>query len=244
MLVYKLRLMLQLNYSKTDIENYEKRYWKIPDIRNIIFEHHVTNKDYEKAIDILIESKKIDADNSNLLSKYSKFLLKLYKKLKMNSQYKEELLFNIFNCEQENLSLIKILKENCSSDEWQKYLKDILRKTNFDYFTKYDFMMKENMLDDLLIDIQKHEDIRIVNYCEKVLKKYSPELTREIYVKYIQKEMQNASNRDAYREIINYLNKIQKYPDGQESVNYIVKLWRNTYRRRRAMLEELNAAGF
>ena len=49
----------------------------------------------------------------------------------------------------------------------------------------------------------------------------------------------HTSNRNKYREIVYILNRMQKYPGGEEKVDEIRNDWEVRYKNRRAMMDEL-----
>lgn len=79
---------------------------------------------------------------------------------------------------------------------------------------------------------------------ERNLKKYLPEEVRDVYINYVNKEMCNACSRNRYKDLIKYLKKISRYPDGQRLAQEISDSWKREYKKRSAMIDELNRAGF
>lgn len=53
-----------------------------------------------------------------------------------------------------------------------------------------------------------------------------------------------ASYRKMYKEIMTYLKEIGKYPNGEDIARKIADEWKQKYRRRSAMMDELGRAGF
>ena len=47
-----------------------------------------------------------------------------------------------------------------------------------------------------------------------------------------------------YKEIMTYLKEIGKYPNGEDIARKIADEWKQKYRRRSAMMDELGRAGF
>ena len=79
---------------------------------------------------------------------------------------------------------------------------------------------------------------------EKVLKDRFPEQVRDLYISYLSREAETARNRNRYRELMKYLKKISGYPGGKEKAAGIAEDWRAKYYRRRAMMDEIEKAGF
>jgi DNA anti-recombination protein RmuC len=52
------------------------------------------------------------------------------------------------------------------------------------------------------------------------------------------------TDRKRYKELMKYLKKISKYPDGQKKAQHIAEEWKLVYKRRPAMMDELQKMGF
>ena len=65
-----------------------------------------------------------------------------------------------------------------------------------------------------------------------------------MYVRYVQRAAEGAGQRKAYRDLMGYLKKIRRYPDGREIAEKTATVWKATYKRRPAMMDELRKAGF
>ena len=72
---------------------------------------------------------------------------------------------------------------------------------------------------------------------EKIMKEKFPEQVRDIYVAYLYREAKRANDRKRYRELMRYLKKLRKYPDGKEKAAEIAENWRSVYYRRSAMMD-------
>lgn len=59
-----------------------------------------------------------------------------------------------------------------------------------------------------------------------------------------EKAMPGLNSRNQYRDCIVYLKKLSTYPEGLDMARKIAQEWRETYRNRRAMRDELSKAGF
>lgn len=241
--VKRLDIMHKLDYAQNFIDEYIKKYWSLPEIRMSEIERLLREGDKIHAIEIMKESKKIDKNYPNLVSFYSGGLIRLYKDLNKQKQYKEELAFYIFSCGNYDMLSVKQLRDASSEAEWTKYRERIL-KTPKAYNVKYPLLIEEKMYKRMMEEIEKEYNIEYLNKYEKILKEHFPDRIRDIYVSYVKYMVEPVSNRSKYREIAMYLKKICKYPEGKKIANGIANEWRTKYRRRRGMMEELQKAGF
>lgn len=60
----------------------------------------------------------------------------------------------------------------------------------------------------------------------------------------LEKEAIRTADRKAYKYLMFYLRKITKYPDGKKIARDIADCWKQDYKRRPAMMDELRKAGF
>ena len=206
-------------------------------------QEYLSDKKYEEAIAVLKESKKLDADKAGLVAEYSQQLIQIYEKRNMQNEYVQELQYQVFECMQRDLEYIVKLKKLCSETEWEEQREKLLQgKTS--YWIRYEFLVEEELFERLLQEIQKNQSVHVLDQYEKVLKKYLPNEIRDMYVQYVKKESTRTSDRKSYKYLISYLKKITKYPDGKKIARDIAECWKQDYKRRPAMMDELRKAGF
>lgn len=239
----KLKIMQKLNYPAEQINLYKERYWKLPEIRKVVFDEYMAQEDWQKVIEILEESKKLDEDNYLFMARYCKNLIELYKKVGNKKAYRKELTEFIFDSCGSDLSLIYELKEDCTPEEWLSYREKILAGEMLRE-TKLELLEKEGMYEELWQEIFERAELYEIDRYEKVLKKIFPERMLDLYVDYIRKKQMKVSNREQYSDLIKYLKKITLYPSGEKKAKEIAANWRDVFKRRRAMMDELNKAGF
>ena len=135
------------------------------------------------------------------------------------------------------------MKAVCTEQEWERYREQILQSRNSCNIL-YTFMEAEGLYERMLECMQKEPFIFNVDKYEKVLNKKFPEQMRDIYITYVDKQAETTGDRKRYRELMQYLKKIRRYPGGKEKAAEIAENWRALYCRRSAMMDELQKAGF
>lgn len=204
---------------------------------------YLDKKEYDKAIEVLKESKKLDKEYAELVSKYSEQLISIYQKTGQREEYKKELIYQVFSCRQDNLENVKLLKAECDEEEWYTYREQILT-SNACLGIKFRFLEFEKLYDRLLRTIVESGSIYTLDQYEKVLRKEFPDIVRDTYVNYVRKHAESVCDRKVYKGLMDYMKKITKYPGGRKLADQIAKEWKVTYRRRPAMMDELRKAGF
>ncbi|MDD6043819.1 MAG: SWIM zinc finger family protein [Eubacteriaceae bacterium] len=239
----RLQIMKELNYSSDEISKYRQRFRHFSAIRELEIQEHLDCKEYEKAIEVLKESKELDNEYAGLVSKYSNQLIHIYQSTGQKEEYKKELIFQVFSCRQDDLQNVKLLKEQCDADEWCSFRQQIINAKSC-LGIIYSFLEFEEQYDMLLQMIVDSGSVYLLDMYEKVLKRKYPDTVRDIYAKFIRRYAATASNRKAYQALMPYMKKIRKYPGGEDLANQIAQEWKSVYRRKPAMMDELRKAGF
>ncbi|MBR4026869.1 MAG: SWIM zinc finger family protein [Lachnospiraceae bacterium] len=239
----RMELMEQLDFSAQEIQEYRAKYRQFSDIRKLEIQEYIQKGKYDKAIEVLKESKKLDVNYAGLIAHYSSQLIELYQKIGDNKNYKEELLYQVFSVYQRDLTYIQKLKQISTDEEWIKLQKRILISGSTNSI-KYDFLQSEGMYEELLAEVIKSNSIYLVNHYEKVLKKKFPMQVCEIYIAYVKHQAEQVSSRNHYQELVAYLKKIKSYPQGNKKAQEIADEWKREYRKRPAMMDEIQKGGF
>lgn len=239
----RIRLMQELNYSKQEIREYRQKYRNFSEIRKMEIQEYLSGGKYEEAIAVLKESKSLDADKAGVVAEYSQQLIQIYEKRNMQKEYAQELEYQVFECMQRDLEYIAKLKKLYSETEWEEQRERFLQGKTSSWI-RYEFLVEEELFEELLREIQKNQSVYALDQYEKVLKKHLPNEVRDIYVQYVKKGAIQTADRKAYKYLMSYLKKITKYPNGKKIAQDIAESWRQDYKRRPAMMDELRKAGF
>lgn len=239
----RVQIMKELKYPADEIKGYIMKFRRFSAVRELEVREYLDKKEYDKAIAVLKESKKLDKEYAGLVKRYSEQLIYLYQNTGKNEEYKNELLYQVFYCRQDNLENVKLLKAECDREEWCTYRERILNADSC-FRIKFSFLEFEELYDRLLKVIAENGSIYALDQYEKVLKKKFPDRVRDMYVNYARKHAEYVHDRKAYKELMIYLKKIRQYPEGSKITDQIAREWTITYRGRPAMMDELKKAGF
>lgn len=239
----RIYLMEELNYSKKEIREYRQKYRNFSEIRKMEIQEYLSGRKYEEVIVVLKESKILDADKAGLVAEYSQQLIQIYEKRNMQKEYAQELQYQVFECMQRNLEYIVKWKKLYSETEWEEQRERFLQNKTSSWI-RYEFLVEEELFERLLQEIRKNNSVSALDQYEKVLKKHLPNEVRDTYVQYVKNGAVRTSDRKAYKYLMSYLKKITKYPDGKKIARDIADCWKQDYKRRPAMMDELRKAGF
>lgn len=239
----RIRLMEELNYSKQEIRDYRRKYRNFSEIRKMEIQEYLSDRKYEEAIAVLKESKILDADQAGLVAEYSQQLIEIYEKRNMQKEYAQELQYQVFECMQRDLEYIVKWKKLYRETEWEEQREKLLQDKTSSWI-RYEFLVEEELFERLLQEIRKNNSVYALDQYEKVLKKHLPIEVRNTYIQYVKNGAVRVSDRKAYKYLMCYLKKITKYPDGKKIAQDIADCWKQDYKRRPAMMDELRKAGF
>ena len=239
----RIHIMEQLGYSKNEMREYRSQFRKYSEIRALEIQEYLNEGQMEEAAAVLKESKKADKDKPGLVKEYSVKLLNIYRKLGLEEEYKQELIFQVFQCRQLDIKYMTELKKRCEKAEWEKYRDDILNNSKSAQI-RLELMEEEKFYEKMMSEVEHCGYIFLMDKYEKCLREYFPERVRDLYIRYVQGRAVRTSDRNIYRELAGYLKKITQYPDGVQKAQDIADQWKNQYKNRRAMIDELKKAGF
>lgn len=243
-IIKRIDYMEMLGCTEAEILEYRRNNRQFFVIREMEINEALNIQDYEKAKQILLESKRLDADYPKQVKKYSRQLIDLYKRNGEIEEYRKELLYQLQNCSQEDLKYFLALKEIMSSwKEWESTV-DLIINSNRDLYFVCKILNEQKRYEELMDKIKKDDNIYLLDEYENNLKKAVPDSVIEIYTKFVLKEVQRVSDRNGYRHLMVYLKKISKISNGKEVASEIAEQWKSEYRRRSAMMDELRKAGF
>lgn len=239
----RIQVMKDLGSSEQEINEYRQAFRHFSEIRKLEIREYTESKKYAEAIRVLKESKKMDAEYPGLIDGYSRKLMEVYKLIGNNQEYRKELEYYIFSCSQSNLEHINMLKAMCKKGEWEDYRNRLLESKTLSN-VRYLFLESEGLYDHLLEEIVSENYYYNLDRFENTLKKIYPERVRDAYIALVRKDAERVADRKRYKELVQYLKKISKYPDGKNLAKGVAAEWRALYYRRSAMMDELRKAGF
>lgn len=240
----RIEYMKKLGASKEAVDSFCKQNRNFFVVRNMEIDNAIENKKYENAIALLTESKKLDQNNRSLLEKYSLKLIDLYEKTGNTTKYIEEIKYNLLNCTQIDAKLFKKLKKNVPDGaEWALLSEEIINK-NKGNPAIYTFLIEEKRYDQMMDMIGKSHDIFVMNNYVGILSKNIPDRVIRFYEEYLIEEIKRASDRKHYKFLVKYLKTMSFCSAGKETAKKIAERWKQEYRRRSALLDELSKAGY
>ena len=122
-------IMNRLHYKWEDLRSFWHQYWKYSSVRMMAVNCALRADEPLRAIAVLKESKWLDLHDKSLIQIYSSELIKLYMKLGMDKELKDELIFYLTSFFQSDFALAEKLRMLCSDEEWHYYY-GVIRQHN------------------------------------------------------------------------------------------------------------------
>lgn len=202
--------MRELNMPEESINEYVLENLEFNIVRKYYIQDCMNKKRYDAAIQALEDGKKADRNSPGLAADYSLQLKELYKLTGREKDYEKELWLLMLQYKAGDVAVYKELKTLYTEEEWVQK-----RETIFEKMLPYK-------------DVSKlyQED----QFYDRLLRKYET-VVNSMAV--------HTSDRKHYRELVAILKRMQKYPGGNTRVDKIADNWRQAYKNRRAMMDEL-----
>ena len=162
---------------------------------------------------------------------------------RVTAVYEQELRCLIFSCKSWRMEYVEQLKDLTPAAQWPELFEQILRLPSM-RFNTLELLAWEGQFQRLYDLLSQRVWLDEVDRYESALRSWSPEKTRDLYSLCLDREMGAANERSAYRKCVERLRELRTYPDGEAAVSRLVKAWRERYPRHRAMLDELDKAGY
>ncbi|MBE5909831.1 SWIM zinc finger family protein [Pseudobutyrivibrio sp.] len=242
----RIDCMRRLGLSQKEIDNYCDNHMQFYVVRIRRIEAYIEEQNYEEAIALLILSKQLDASDKSLVRSHSNKLIELFQLIGQTEYYAEELKYNLLSCSQSDVGNFKKLKslyfEN-GSEGWSELVELIIEK-NSESHVIYDILIEEHRFNQLMDVLDEYNNVYILEKYFKILSREVPERVIRLYANYIEESIHRACDRKAYRSIVRYLRTMSFSDIGRARAIEIANKLKAEYRRRPALIDELNKLGY
>ena len=232
-------LMEQKGCSAEEQASYLAQYLQYGSVCLLLSEFYECHQDDARAISILEKAYTADSTPSYIARECCEKLKDLYKKTGNQERYLQMLWDLALTIHVDNIALYRELKSQYSPEEWQELREKILTSWGTNPYAGQ-LYAEEKLYDRLLRHIQSHCRLSEIQQYEAILKaKYPAELLR-LYENIVTDIAVQGLGRPSYVKIVRILRKMKNLPGGPLFVRALVSQWRQQYKRRRAMMEELD----
>lgn len=218
-------------WDKSKVKDFINENIEYSDFREIAIQNCLKNGEFEQAIKYAKEGE----ENSIHNIKWKEYRYQAYKELGLIEEQKllaKELLFD-----GEIFYYNELKSLNNDKNFYENFKKEIKTLKELKTMTYLQIIEEENDLDAIMEYVREH-NWSIEKYAKKLLPKYKDEV-KDIYEIYLRYIANKSSNRKEYKHLCEKIKKVKKLL-GKKSVDNLIQDFKITYKRRRAMIEELN----
>lgn len=233
-----IEIMRELNMPEESINEYVLGNLEFNTVRKYYIQDCMNKKRYDAAIQALEDGKKADRNSPGLAADYSLQLKELYKLTGRAKDYEKELWLLMLQYKAGDVAVYKELKTLYTEEEWVQKRETIFEKM-LPYKDVSKLYQEDQLYDRLLELVLNSSGLGKLTEYETCLKKIYPEELLRKYETVVNSMAVHTSDRKHYRELVAILKRMQKYPGGNTRVDKIADNWRQTYKNRRAMMDEL-----
>ena len=256
----KLSILTKLNRKYEADLLLEKQIY-LPKMRRIKVEEVIANEDYNSAKKLLMEGIRLaeEQNHPGTVRQWEEYLLRiaeLEKDIQSLRYYLEKFAFDRYLDE----SYYRELRSTYQALEWRQVIEKKINsvKREIDNDKKYsqwvskeytellklgDVYVEEQMYSRLIALIQRQKNIdTVLQYHENLYKDYPNELMA-VYSNLLDKSAEDSSNRKDYNGLMQKVLFIAKdIPSGQAMLKNKMQDWKEIYKRRPAMVNEITKA--
>ncbi|MBC8003883.1 MAG: SWIM zinc finger family protein [Verrucomicrobia bacterium] len=214
---------------------------ELPEFRRLKVEELLVQKQWDEAIVLIKEGIKIadKQDHPGTTIQWEEQLLTVYKKSGNADKYLE-ILRKLFS--QSNRQYYPLLKKTVGEQKWPEERTQIiqtLKKNLQDWHFLFEFYAEENMLPELMQLIDEYPNFTLLKQYEPLLLPLYSEQILALYKHVCEQYATQANGRNNYMELASMLKYVKKLNGGLSVVNQLTATFRELYKRRPAMMEEL-----
>lgn len=234
-----LDLLEQQKASRADMERFCRQHWENSFVRRYYIDLCMKAEDYELALKALDESLVLDKEYAGLLAEYADQKKEIFLLRGDRDAYVKQLWELALRYRPGELKVYKELKAQYEEEEWTQKREKIFQALP-GYADVNELYKEEGLYDRLLASVlkspglyqlQRYEDVLKTEYPEQLLGKYREEVEKMAY---------RTSSRRTYQEIAGLLRRMKKIEGGSRLVGDILADWKEKYRNRPAMMDELS----
>ncbi len=212
-----------------------------PEFRKIKLAELLEHKHYTEAEKLIKEGIRISEaqKHGGTTQQWKEQLLEIYRKTNQHEKYLV-LLRELFYSQ--NRQYYPLLKKTIGHEKWPEELAMIisnLKKSHWDWNFLFELYAAELMLADLLQLIGQHAEFRLIKTYESLLLPEFPAEILKLYDQVCQSYAAQANARGDYHELASMLKHVQKLEGGKPLVTRLLTTFREVYKRRPAMMDEL-----
>lgn len=241
----KINLLYLLN-RKEEAEATTLRYLFLPEIRNLWVDGLIDEEKYGEALSVLDEGICLERqkDQSSYVRNWVEKKLEIYQRMQDIPHVISTAKY-LFLEKKGDLGYYRLLKQSVPAGEWKLFYNELIAQTPFpkSYWTssvEADIYVEERDFVRLVDFLRRNSSLEILLNYSHCLKDDYPEDLLERFSSQVQAYADKSTGRPHYEYVAKALKEMLKLKGGEQEVRLLVDVFRQAYKRRRAMMEILN----
>lgn len=212
-------------------------YQQYEPVRDFMIAVALNKGSTECAIQLMKEG--MQSEYPGIVKRYHERLIHLYRQIG-HADYVYELFNYIVENRWANLDCYNELKAAYTDEEWAQVREYIFRKYD-DNQEVFQYFLEDKLYERILGGLEASK-FNFAWFCEakNQLIVYDKNRTIRIYERFVNRMAAEANNRKAYKNVMEHLQDIRKLQGEQPIAERIASQWRLLYKKRPAMIDELN----
>ena len=235
-----IRLMERIGASDEAIEEYVRSYWQLEDVRRYYIEKRRQAGDWEAVVRALGESIQLASRRGSRAVDYHMQLKDAFAELGWKDEYRKKLWEIVTAIAPADLGIYHEYRDLFEPEDWPEE-----RERLFATLPKgaglAALYADEGLHDRLMALVLEKDSFYLMRAHETELIERYPDQVLDMYAREINRAARNTADRATYQQWVQTLQHMREMPGGEKVVEEIVAAWRVQYKRRSAMMDELNA---
>ena len=237
------KTMQQLHASQEDIIGFWHSHWDVPYAHDRTLKTLMAAEKWTEAIE------QVKADLQTFAGEYMpckqrrEQLILLYQRANQPDLAQREIRQYIEQYNQYSMEQIDALRATLPADAWRDEAERLLKLPTTSTI-RLPLLASIEQWEQLLQRIQQHGNFEgLCTYFEPLMA-WDSARTLALYRNMVNRAMQAASSRAAYCEVIQQLERMKGTDEGRQIIADLAEQWRKDYKRKCALLDELQKAGY
>lgn len=231
-----IKTYVKQGYSKEDIVRKVTRYRQFDTAKEYLILYHLDKGEVERAIKMIKEG--TQSPYPGIAEQYRELLIEVYRNTG-HAEYLQELYNYLSNSKWTKINYYNELKAAYTDKEWQQIREYLYRSYEGNPEVIY-YYAEDGLYDRILEGIEESQfHFGWFKELKDNLLAYDKERTLRIYERFVNSMAMEANNRKQYNKVMTYLKNIKEIQGNLPIAERIASQWRILFKKRTAMMDEL-----
>lgn len=243
LLHHRVETMQQLHASQEDIISFWHLHWDMPYAHDQVLQILMAAEKFAEAIEQVKVDLQTFAGEYMPCKQRRELLISLYQRTNQPALAQQEIRQYIAQYNQYSMEQVDALRALLPADVWRDEAERLLKLPTTNAI-QLPLLASIKEWERIFQCVQQRCDFDgLCAYFDPLLA-WDSARTLALYRDMVNRAMQGASSRTAYCEVIRRLKRMKVSDDGQQMIADLTAQWRSRYKRKSALLDELQKAGY